>query len=353
MFKKYFVALTLALSIATLLAGCGGQSSSSTPVPEVIAARAGVYSYLGTQSPGDVWSWTIGQSTYTGTNETAGYYYSGSYTAYASGFNKAVVTASSDPNVPLDGSAIAYFLEYPGTMLIVCAEYENAIVCAAKATTAPAAGQYNFVEIPSSGWSQGSSAYGTVEVTVSNGLYDFNVRSYNLNDIQTGHSYQTGFSFSDGRLAKTGDPLQIFMTPSGAYYGDSGPNSGGFCGATYQSVTLSDVVSKQYRGALFSYDPNSGSSSTTPVGAEPNTSLTNALNGFGFEDVELNTRSSGGVTLQFSAPDASGILSGTMDDAGTITNFKMVISQVSGKYMIFGISQDSSGNPQNMLMIEI
>jgi hypothetical protein len=351
MFKKYFIALAIVISITALLTGCSTQTSTG---PETIPIRTGVYSYLGTQSPGDVWSWTIGEGTFAATNETINQNYFGTFISYASGFNKGTVDTSSDTSVPLDGTAMFYFLEYPNTMLIIAGEDENPTVCAARTTTAPSAGHYNFVTIPWQGWNASDSAYGTVEVTSNSGLYDFDVRSYSLNDQLTSFMSKTGFSFSDGKLSKTGDDLQIFLTPSGAFFGDNGPGTGGFCGAVFQNVDLSDMVSKNYRGLLFSYNPATGSNdSSHAIGAEPNTSLTNGMTGFGYEDVEFGTRSSGTVTLQFNTPDSSGILSGTMNDNGSVTNFKMIIAQVAGKYIIIGISVDSSGYPQNMLLVEI
>jgi hypothetical protein len=354
MLKRTVLFLSLFVLVSVLTAGCGTQTSTSSG-PETIPVRTGVYTYLGTQSPGDTWSWTIGEGTLSGTNETNGYRYSGTFVSYASGFNKLTVTDSTDPSVPLDGTAVAYFLEYPNTMLVVAGKDDNPMVCTAKAAAAPSAGRYNFVNIPWPGWSAASSAYGTVEVTLSSGLYNFNVRTYDLSGVTTDVSVEAGFSFSDGRLSKSGNPLQVFLTPSGAFFGDSGPGSGGFCGAANQSIDLSDLVSKEYRGVMFSYDASTGTNlGTTAIGAEPNPSLTNALTGFGFEDVELNTRQSDTATVQFGAQDASGVLSGTLQEpGGAALNFKMVVAKVSGKYIVLGISQDSSGNPQNMLLVEI
>lgn len=347
--KIFLVSLAAVLSAAVFL-GCGQQTGSN---PQVIEPRTGVYAYLGTQSPGDAWSWVISPGSVIGTNETLGKYYAGNYTAYASGFNKMVITDTNDTSVPTDGSAVGYFLEYPNTMLIVGGGDDRVIVCAAKATTAPGAGPYNFVNIPWMGWSSGDDAYGTVEVTESGGSYSFDVRTYDLSGAQVGASQEAGFTFSDGRLSKAGNPLQIFMTPSGCYMGDSGPGNGGFAGAAKQAANVAEACTKQYRGVLFAYDPGTGGGETMAVGAEPHPTLSNALWGYSFDDVELNTRRTGGVTLEFGAQQDNGILNGTMThDNGAVSAFKMVVSQVSSKYIVFGIATDGAGYPQNFLVVE-
>jgi len=351
MLKRNILSLSLLALGTVLVFGCAQQTDTDS---NVIDARDGVYSYQGTQSPGDAWSWTITPTYVIGTNETTGKYYAGSYTAYASGFNKMVVSESNDSGVPLDGTATAYFLEYPNTMLIVkpAGDDDNVIVCAARAVTAPPAGQYNFVNMPWAGWTSSDDAYGTVEVAVSAGSYTFNVRTYNLAGTLTHTTLEAGFTFSDGRLSKSGNPLQVFMTPSGVYLGDSGPGNGGFGGAAYQSVDVSEAGSKNYRGVLFVYDPLTGDGETMAIGAEPHPTLSNALAGFSYDDIETGARSTGGVTLEFGAQEVNGILTGTMDDGGPLSNFKIAVAQVSGKYIVLGIALDRYGDPQNFLVVE-
>ena len=351
--KKLSLLLAIALISGAIVIGCGQQTATDS---NVINARAGTYSYSGTQSPGDAWSWVITSSTFIGTNETPGknYYYSGTYTAYVSGFNKAVITATNDPSVPTDGTATGYFLEYPDTVLLVKPSGDsNLVVCAAKAASAPSAGQYNFVNIPWPGWTSSSNSYGTVEVSESGGSYTFEVRTYDLAGNPTGGTLESGFIFSDGRLIKSGNPLQIFMTPSGAFFGDNGPGSGGFAGAAKQAVDVSDAAAKQYRGVLLSYDTGTRHDLIQAVGAEPHPGLTNALRGFSFDNVETNTRQTGGVTLEFGAESSNGIISGIMRyDNGLSDNFDMVVAVVGGKYIVLGISTDSHGRPQNFLVVE-
>ena len=349
--RKLSVLLAIALISGAVIFGCAQQTSTTDT--NVIDARTGTYSYFGTQSPGDTWSWMITSSTFIGTNETLEKYYSGTYTAYVSGFNKGVITATNDTAVPTDGSATAYFLEYPNTMLLVSPGGSNLIVCAASAATAPPAGLYNFINIPWPGWTTSSQSYGTVEVRESGGVYGFGALLYDLYGTPVGGTLESGFSFSNGRLIKAGNPLQIFMTPSGAFFGDNGVGSGGFAGAAKQTVDVTAAAAKQYRGVLLSYNTGTHHDLIQAIGAEPHPGLTNALRGFGFDNVETNTRQTGGVTLEFGAQQPNGIISGIMRyDDGTSDSFNMVIATLGGKYVVLGISVDQHGRPQNFLVVE-
>jgi hypothetical protein len=340
--------------IVLLLALALGCASTTTTSSNEVGIRTGTYSYLGTQSPGDVWNWTIGEGTFMGTNETQAKYYSGTFITFTSGFNKATIRATNDSGVPTDGTGTAYFLEYPNTLLVVKpADDDSVIVCCARAATAPAAGQYNFVNIPWPSWTSASSTFGTVEVSAAGGLFSFNVKSYDLYGNPVGANLESGFSFSNGKLIKAGNPLQIFMTPSGAFLGDNGPGYGGFVGVANQSIGPTAVAGKQYRGVLFSYDVTSHHGLIEAIGAEPHPGKSNALQGFTFSDIDHNIRETEGVTLEFGAQAGNGIIAGSMTHRnGTIDSFNMVASQVGGKYIVFGISTDGHGRPQNFLVVE-
>ncbi|OGB90596.1 hypothetical protein A2625_03540 [candidate division WOR-1 bacterium RIFCSPHIGHO2_01_FULL_53_15] len=347
-----YVLAIFALSVVIFIAaGCSQPASTSS---NVVATRTGTYSYLGTQSPGDVWSWTIGEGTFICTNETQGRYYGGSFTTYTSGFSKAVISATNDPDVPTDGSATAYFLEYPNTMLLAMPTgSDNVIVCAASAATAPSAGQYNFVQIPSPSWTSTSQSYGTAEASVSGGLYTFNVNKYDLSGNLVETTVEAGYSFSNGRLTKAGSGLQIFMTPSGAFMGDNGPGSGGFAGAAKQTVSAIAIAAKEYRGVLFSYNVGTHHDLIEAVGAEPISGSSNSLSGFIYDNVESGARQTNTVTLEIGSQLGNGIVPGIMHYIdGTSDDFDMVVSTLSGKYIILGIATNRHGQPQNFLVVE-
>lgn len=73
-FKLIFAGALLVL-MAISLATCSGGGGSTTSSPTA-------FSYFGTQSPGDAWSWTItkdanGSGTFSAVNNTTGKHYSG------------------------------------------------------------------------------------------------------------------------------------------------------------------------------------------------------------------------------------------------------------------------------------
>ncbi|MBI5700189.1 hypothetical protein HZC35_07815 [Candidatus Saganbacteria bacterium] len=346
--KGSLVILLISLSIAVgLTLGCGKQNTTAeTP--------HGTTSYIGTQTPGDVWSWTLGEGTLVGTNETRGYYYKGTFTTLASGFLKAVLTASNDPDAATDGTGKFHLLEFPNALLLVNPYHTHRVIaCAARATVAPTAGQYNWVQVPWPGWTSGNKAYGTAEVAESGGVYTITKYKYDINGNSLGITVEAGFSFADGKLTKTGNDLQVFMTPAGLFFADHGPGAGGAVGAKYEAVDLTDVAKQSYRGVLFSYQADSGLIDIDGIGAGPHPSDAAALQGWVYESVDDNLISSDYAKVTFGSPDASGVISGTMTVPGRATRiFRMVIAQISGKYVIAGIGSPSASKAENYFLIQ-
>jgi hypothetical protein len=86
-FTLFIIGLCV-ISIAFIY-GCGNATGGGSSGG--VSNRVGVFSYSGTQSPGDIWTWTIGTSEFIGTNETLGYWITGEWTALSSGFSKATI----------------------------------------------------------------------------------------------------------------------------------------------------------------------------------------------------------------------------------------------------------------------
>jgi len=335
-----------------VLMGCGTSASSGGGG----SSTHGTYSYFGTQSPGDAWSWTIGNGWFIGTNETTvpPVYYRGTFTTMASGFLKATVSDSNDTPA-IGGTAIV--LEYPNTLLLVKPGDDRVIICAGKATTPPPAGDYPWVTIPNHSWAKtGETSYGKTTVTVSNGLYTFEVITRDSADSNLGTQITGEYTFVNGRLVKAGDPMEIFMTPSGIFIGDQGSGEGGFAGATKEVVNIADAVNRNYRGVQFKYYPDTGTGETEPIGAEPH--LPTALRGFGYEDMaslESNTYSLGPTLEMYTQDPTTGIVTGEMfHDHGYVMPFRMVVSRVNtnDKYIVFGLSYNDEGSPYSFLAVE-
>src|SRR5579862_1076431 len=105
---RKLVAIT---SLLMVLWGCGGSGVGGG------SASPSLRSYVGTQGPGDVWSWQLTGTTFTATNQTQGFHYTGTEATLPTGFLKLTVGTTDDPNVTVGQSA--YALELPGTALVM------------------------------------------------------------------------------------------------------------------------------------------------------------------------------------------------------------------------------------------
>lgn len=347
------------LAIVSSVTGCklwssGGGSSGSSGTSPVS------YTYLGTQSPGDVWSWTSTATTFAADNLTRNYTYAGTKTALANGFLKLVVTSTTDPGVTVP--ATAYAVEFPDTALLVQpAGAAPRVVVAASAGACPtAADTYNWVTMPRLGWNPASDeAYGTAASAISSGSFTFNIQP-NLLDTTAMTPYsQSGWTCSNGSFTNSGSTFAFGITPSGIFIGDEGTNAGGMIGvnAPAANVNLADVMSKTYRGFQFSTDTTTVANVTEPIGGEPATGAdTGKMLGFSYGgdgNVETDTRCStcDGI-IDLTTQSSPGLVTGTITSGGGTNNATFVISQVSGKYVMFGVTTTGSGAPYNFLVIE-
>lgn len=370
--KYWFQALLLILCVACIafIYGCGANPTSGGGGSSG-GNRAGTFVYSGTQSPGDVWSWIISTETFIGSNETTGMWVKGSWVTLVTGFGKATITSAEGPSAPPgDGSAHAYFLEFPNTMLLVKPDDDNdsrVMVCAAAATIEPNAGRYLFVNIPESGWDIGSPSYGTVEaINNSDGTFSFAVTNYTITNEVFSSNPPTRFIWSNGSftIEATGtDSTEVFMTPSGVFFGDSGPDRGGFAGASIESITTSElyatVFPHTFKGVRFIYYPGSSTGETEPITCTKD-STRDALLASSYIDVETGTQPGPGVSITFEVSTVPGFFTGyatqlNPSSPGT-ERFVSSVSQIgpaSGKkYMLYGIGSTQDGRPWNFLLIQ-
>ncbi len=272
------------------------------------------------------------------------------------GFRKATITSSNDPG--LTTPADAYVLEYSNVAMLVkpAGSDNNVIVCASKATTSPGADHYNYVNLPYVGWDESTyAAYGTTEVVLDGGgLYDFSNRAYTMSKSLSYTSQEVDYVFADGKISKSGSDLQVFLTPSGAFMGDSGPGKGGFAGAKKEIISITDIVTREYNGFMFEYDTTSGDGTSTPVGGEPHPTTSGAIRGFVYADLETGAEQAGSeATLVLNSQDSDGIYHGTFTTAAHTYTMHAVISRVAGKILFFAIAKASGNdNPMNFLVIE-
>ncbi len=270
-FRNLAVLVTIFWSLIIL--GCGGGGNS----------KIGTTNFVGTQTPGDYWSWTrttdaSGGVTFTAINNTQGLNYSGSeiqLTGGSAGFSKLNITSSNDPKVPtLTTPASAYTLEIPDTMVmaamspfytfdhdgIVQLSVKGPVVAAAQGTC-PSEGttNVNWIIMPGSDWcptataviatkscSSADNAYGTAVITVSGGTYTVDVTPYHLDGSAGDPVLLSSCTCSEGVIQcsdSNTNPVRIAFTPSGIFIQDSA--SYGFAGVVQPA---SDIDLSKFPG---------------------------------------------------------------------------------------------------------
>jgi len=364
MFKKFLPWYLLALVVLSLafIYGCG-----SSPTGGGGATTHGTYSYHGTQSPGDVWSWTISAETFFGSNETTGMWLTGTWETLPAGFGKATVSTSEGLDHPSAGDK-AYFLEFPNTMLLVKPDNQGdsrVMVCAAAAATAPDPGKFLFVNIPKSGWVSSDAAFGTVEASLTSGKWHFNVTNFLITGELQGNDDGTAddFVYSNGTFTCESGPstnLKIFMTPSNVFFGDSGPGEGGFAGAKYDATItdINNVLNHTYKGVRFIHYPGGASNNTGET--EPITAVA-SNDGVGmwassYSDIDTSALPGSGVNITFESSPVNGFTRGYVEDIGTGQPeiIQAAVSRIGAdqKYMIYGIGLDERNRSFNFLIIQ-
>lgn len=336
------------LSFGLLLCGCGGANSSST--------NGLTHNYLGTQAPGDVWSWQLTETTFTATNQTLGLHYSGAKSTLPTGFMKLQVTTTDDPGVTAGQSA--YALELPGTALLikpVGADEKPPIVASCLGSNPPGPQvKFNFVAIGKVGFNAlTDQAYGYTVLNVSGNSYTGPTHQWNIN----------GTALADGTANLTGDnglmtdlngpggaPVTGAMTPSGVCALDYGPNLGGVIGVKQPAanIDLADLASRHFKGFLI----NQGKTQCVDVTSNGN----GTLHGQGYSlptGVEDGTfDGGGGPTISFTGQPTPGAITVRLAFGNGFEDMAAAINVVAGKYMMFccGVGQD--GKPYNVILVE-
>ncbi|MFQ5586246.1 MAG: hypothetical protein ACE5GF_05420 [Thermodesulfobacteriota bacterium] len=352
---------TVLFVVALALSGCGGGSSdddtaSTTTTPAI--GDGGKSTYLGTQSPGDLWVWTIDRDagTFSATNVTTGYTYSGTAAILSNGFLRLTIGATTDPGATVGGNA--YALEVPNTVLLIKPSEadSNVIVAAAQGSCPTANASYNWISIPETAWVPATGvAYGTASSVVTGSDFAFTVARYLLDGTSLPGDTPSG-SCSGGRI-DLADGTVIGIAPSGMFIGDSGPGNGGFVGveAPSANIDIADLTAsgKEYRGVLFKYnDPDSDD--TEPVWARGTGAST--LAGGGYTDFEAGTEDTvNTVSIRSFTESSPGIYTAILTEPdGATATFVFMVSRINGKYVLVGISTNTHYTtlPYNALLVE-
>ena len=348
-----FLLIALAMSIMSCSdSGSGGGGNS----------------YFGTQSPGDVWSWTLnrdasGSGTFSATNSTTGATYNGNVTTLTSKFLKLGVTASS--NSQAVGST-AYAIELLNTAVLVqpAGSNDSPVVAAAQGSCLPqGTSHYNWIKFPNQTWNPATdAAYGTADIIVNGSTYGFSILQYLYTSAPI-TAFGNSSTCSNGVISSP-QPNSLFptfgVTPSGVMIGDQGTN-GGIVGMAQPSANIGSAAilqsGRQFRGFIFMPHPPNGQDKTNPVWSE--------TRGDGLIRAGLYTNFANNVedscpggdscaTLSLTAEVAPGEFIGTMTDAHAGAHpFTMMVNQINGKYIVFCYSyNDVPANPYIVLLME-
>lgn len=360
--------LVLSAGVAAVLAGCSGSGSTPgtlTPAPTVPATRA----YLGTQSPGDVWTWNLTSSgTFTGANETRSFTYDGTTSDLASGFKKLTVAATSDSSVRV--GAVTYAFEVPGVGLIVRGMDAGGTPIVGSLVGERPTGtdlRYNWITMPKRDWNPlRDNAYGTALISISGDAGNLTIDSFGMDGTPLSTGERAAMTFSGGRMVLPGGGAGV-ATPAGVFIVDSGPDAGGLVGMRTAAANIDTAdltrAGREYRGMLFNNPIREPG--VVYEGVERRGQLVGArsdgaggLLGFSYRDVENNVEEADAemnVSLRFTSQPSPGLFQGTLSpvsgDPAEAAQFVFAVNRIDGKYVIFGFSGEREGN-NNFLLIE-
>ena len=379
------VFLFLLAALFSTMSGCGGSSNSTST------------SFAGTQAPGDFWSWTIDNTagTFSATNNTKSYNYSGTSTALtgnSAGISKLLVTSTTDPGVSASLSTLAqnaYAVEVPNTVLMVAhapfyssgsgvqQSIEPPVFAAAQGSCPSTGANVNWITMPPATWcskvgdvnplpgahacAAADNAYGTAAISVSGGTYGLTINQFKLDGTASGGMNLSGCSCSNGLIQCTdsgGQAVRISFTPSGVFFVDMAANAIAGIVQPSANVDISDFLKAGrsfkaiYHTALDSSQIFSNSASCTSHGGtwvngvgpcgthatQPASATTNGtqLAGNPYTDVDHGTLSAQGGTISFatSSQTTPGLVTGTFSDfGGGSSPIVMAVRQVNGKYV--------------------
>ena len=289
------------------------------------------------------------------------------------GDEKIVVTTSTESNTPV--GSIVYVRELPGvTFTFLSTNTSTPAVTGVVAssadwgvgtavTTCPAAAASYDASIAviagpeyQSNLTNGQAFQnGTVSISLNGGLASlaFNGNSYTVNGTLVQAETGSTGTCSSGQFAPNTGPNGsggVAFDAAGVIIGSNGANGGqltsssdgfaGFSVASGSMVNLTAVTTQTYDGFFGGYTVvgSTVDREGSPLNAVPSGS--NALLSCSYSNFEAGTvASSGCATLTFGAQPQPGVVLGTFASSttGTIPAV-FVISQVGGKYVIFGLA---------------
>jgi len=385
--------LVLALA-ASMLISCGDSSSSSSS------------NYVGTQSPGDYWTWTeTADGSFTAVNNAKSYTYSGSEAALSgnsSGFTKLSITSSTDPSIQSSLPVSGYAIKVPNTMIIAAVPpfatvnqsgttvvSEHGPMVAAAQGSCPANGtttNVNWIMMPRKDWcpADGDSnipdissptaavktctpadpAYGTAAIVAdASGNYTVNVTAYKLLGGAATAPTFSQCSCSSGVIQCTDtshNPVKIAFTPSGIFIMDTATYGvAGVVQSNITAVNFSDFYANgnTFKGISFwSFDDPGGAWPGVPETA-PASLSTNGTNltyrqYVSAADIDAGNAPNGPTTsvpLNGTASTvAPGLITTTFTNCdGNTYPMALALTKMNGKYVAFALGYSPGGAGAN------
>jgi hypothetical protein len=292
----------------------GDSGSDAGPLD----AGATVATYLGTQPPGDVWTWVLdhGAGTFSAGDLTTGYTYAGTLAQVTgtrivgNGFTKLSIASTTDPAAAGWTKQEAFAVEFPGVALLVSPPgpaatgnngngyYSKLIVASAVGTCPTAGGTFNTIVVPRSGWENQASVltvgqsitgpgYGTAVLGVSGGSYTvggstaqvtftYTAAGYTMDAAVTSSGPTNTYGCDGGQLtsATAGTPT-VGVTPAGVLIEDMGgtdPNISGLIGVRQTTVPSLAALQGDYLGFVFAWSDSILTPYTIAVSCSPGSS---------------------------------------------------------------------------------
>lgn len=363
--KRTFFQISFAVLTCFILSCSSSSSRSCSNNDPTQSEPIRTSTYLGTQNPGDVWTWTIeingGTGSFTAINETLGFNYAGNVDLLPNNYLRLTYTSSTEPEWPIPSTGYAF--EVPNTALIVKLnsneEMENddqVVICAGHGSCLTQDTDYNWMPLVTNTFdTENDTAYGIANISLIENSFVFGLRRYLLDGTSNGIFDFPGFSCNDGRFTNTTDPLTIGITPSGVLIADYGPNAGGLIGIQVPDnpIDMDDLMAygREFRGVIMkSALPEEGS-------VEDKNELiwfrTDNLGKFisgGYTDFETGIEETESASLTLDTELSPGIFRATMGDNSMV----VMVSRIDERYFIYGIG---AGEPnvvaQNFLVIEV
>lgn len=234
----------------------------------------------------------------------------------------------------------------------------------------PATATYQFVALPAKTFAMTDTAYGNVAVTqTAANSYNLTFNTFQLNGTANGANAFPNVScdtFEDLTFTGTpGSPITMAFSGHGAVVIDNGTGIPAV-GLQQPASNLSPaaILAGQYLGVIF--QPNAQAANSTAVpqitqmfGFGPNSGAT--LTGGTYGNILSDQFSAHGtdhvITLGTQTSPGQFTTGGTLQiGTNTISNFDVVAGQVNGKFVLYGITLDSSNSsspqPTAVLLIQ-